>query len=136
MKIGLSKFPRASGPSGFIASMVNVGIKAVQEVQAAIAHYGASEAWVVITDAAYRLAKSNAVRLVNREPLIEWLLAMKSGSAIPKPATDMNTTTVNQRSDHDSICSRCGGEMVKHKSSKGAVYACFNFPNCQNVEYI
>ncbi|MCY9514448.1 restriction endonuclease [Paenibacillus apiarius] len=44
----------------------NVGIKAVQEAQASIAHYGAGEAWVVsnsaYTAAAYDLAKSNKVR--------------------------------------------------------------------------
>ncbi|MEK3876474.1 restriction endonuclease [Paenibacillus sp. FSL M7-0420] len=43
----------------------SVGIKAVQETQASIAHYGASEAWVVsnsdYTTAAYNLAKSNRV---------------------------------------------------------------------------
>ncbi|WP_354005997.1 restriction endonuclease [Paenibacillus vini] len=51
----------------------NVGIKAVQEAQASIAHYGAAEAWVVTnsdcTAAAYDLAKSNRVRLINRERL-------------------------------------------------------------------
>lgn len=66
----------------------NVGIKAVQEAQAAIAHYGASEAWVVtnsdFTAAAYDLAKSNRVRLVNREELVEMILAMNPGTA-PKP---------------------------------------------------
>lgn len=43
----------------------NVGIKAVQEAQASIAHYSASEAWVIsnsgYTEAAITLAKSNAV---------------------------------------------------------------------------
>ncbi|MEF3307141.1 restriction endonuclease [Paenibacillus sp. GYB003] len=47
----------------------NVGISAVQEAQASIAHYGASEAWVVtnshFTDAAIALAKST-VTLINR----------------------------------------------------------------------
>lgn len=49
----------------------NLGIKAVQEAQAAIAHYGASAAWVVsnryYTEAAKELAKSNKVRLVGRD---------------------------------------------------------------------
>lgn len=58
----------------------NVGIKAVQEAQASIAYYKASEAWVVtnsdFTEAAYTLAKSNKVRLINREELIELILQM------------------------------------------------------------
>lgn len=47
----------------------SVGLKAVQEVQASIAHYGASEGWVIAnreyTDEAYALAKSNRIRLIN-----------------------------------------------------------------------
>ncbi|RRJ54017.1 restriction endonuclease [Paenibacillus oralis] len=59
----------------------NVGIKAVQEAQASIAHYKASEAWVVTnsnyTPAAYELAKSNQVRLIGREELINMILRLK-----------------------------------------------------------
>ncbi|MFB5761116.1 restriction endonuclease [Paenibacillus medicaginis] len=59
----------------------NVGIKAVQEAQAAIAHYRASEAWVVtnsdFTESAYQLAKSNKVKLINRNQLVEMMLQMK-----------------------------------------------------------
>ncbi|WP_182914861.1 restriction endonuclease [Paenibacillus thiaminolyticus] len=55
----------------------NVGIKAVQEAQASIAHYRAGEAWVVsnsdYTAAAYDLAKSNKVKLINREALIDMI---------------------------------------------------------------
>lgn len=43
-------------------------------------HYGASSVWVVsnrdYTEQAYTLAKSNGVRLVNREQLIEMILAV------------------------------------------------------------
>lgn len=60
----------------------NVGIKAVQEISAAKQHYGANEAWVVtnsfFTKAAAELAKSNQVKLVNRDQLMEILLAKKS----------------------------------------------------------
>ena len=56
----------------------NVGIKAVQEISAAKMHYGATEAWVVtnsfFTKAATELARSNNVKLVNRDELIEILL--------------------------------------------------------------
>jgi restriction system protein len=60
----------------------NVGIKAVQEAQASIAHYGASEGWVIsnrdYTEAAYTLALSNQIRLINREALIEMILQINS----------------------------------------------------------
>jgi restriction system protein len=59
----------------------NVGIKAVQEAQSAIAHYKASEAWVVsnsgYTEAARTLAESNGVRLIGRERLIEMILKLQ-----------------------------------------------------------
>lgn len=59
----------------------NVGLKAVQEVRGAVSHYGASAAWVVTnrdyTEQAYKLAKSNNVRLIGREELIEMLLQMR-----------------------------------------------------------
>lgn len=59
-----------------------VGLKAVQEVQTAIAHYRAQDAIVGtnsdFTEQAYNLAKSNRVRLINREELIEMVLAMKN----------------------------------------------------------
>ncbi|AQU78499.1 MULTISPECIES: restriction endonuclease [Planococcus] len=61
----------------------NVGIKAVQEISAAKLHYGANEAWVVtnsfFTKAAAELARSNKVKLVNRDELVEILLAKKVG---------------------------------------------------------
>lgn len=59
----------------------NVSIKAVQEVQASIAHYRAHQGWVVtnskFTDAAIRLARSNNIRLVARNELVKMMLAMK-----------------------------------------------------------
>ncbi|MDY7989875.1 restriction endonuclease [Paenibacillus polymyxa] len=52
-----------------------------QEVQGARTHYKASEAWVVtnskFTQQAFQLARSNGVRLIGREELIEMLLQMK-----------------------------------------------------------
>jgi restriction system protein len=63
----------------------NVGLKAVQEVQSAKAHYRANEAWVVTnsqyTEQAKKLARSNNVRLIARDELVEMLLAMKAGTA-------------------------------------------------------
>nr|WP_305120972.1 restriction endonuclease [Saccharibacillus sp. JS10] len=62
----------------------NVGLKAVQEVQSAKAHYRANEAWVVTnsyyTEQAKKLASSNKVTLVTRDELIQMLLDMKARS--------------------------------------------------------
>ncbi|ARR10763.1 restriction endonuclease [Paenibacillus bovis] len=60
----------------------NVSVEAVQQVYAAAAHYKATGgAWVVTnsdyTPAAYQLAKSTKVRLINREQLIELILRTK-----------------------------------------------------------
>lgn len=52
----------------------NVGIKAVQEVIGSIKHYDADYGWVVtnsrFTQSAIELAKSNNIRMVNRDNLI------------------------------------------------------------------
>ncbi|WP_274362770.1 restriction endonuclease [Paenibacillus thermotolerans] len=57
-----------------------VNLKAVQEAVASIAHYGAAEAWVVtnsnFSPSAVQLARSNNVRLIDRNSLIEMLLEM------------------------------------------------------------
>lgn len=69
----------------------NVGLKAVQEVHGAIAHYRASAGWVVTnrdyTDQAHNLAKSNGVRLIGRDELVEMLLQMREKTAAAKQKT-------------------------------------------------
>lgn len=56
-----------------------VGIKAIQEINSAKPHYNAAEAWAVTnnyyTKAAKELAASNQVRLIDRDDLIQFLLA-------------------------------------------------------------
>ncbi|WP_433945594.1 restriction endonuclease [Paenibacillus sp. SN-8-1] len=75
----------------------NVGLKAVQEVQGAIAHYRASSGWVVTnsdyTAQAFKLAKSNGVRLINRDELIEMLLQMKDKLSGAKSAATAEKKT-------------------------------------------
>lgn len=60
----------------------SVGIKAVQEVSSAVKHYKADEAWVVtnssFTNAANELSKSNQVKLISRENLIELIIKAKN----------------------------------------------------------
>ncbi|SEL29734.1 restriction endonuclease [Paenibacillus sp. OK003] len=74
----------------------NVGLKAVQEVQGAKAHYRANGAWVVTnsnyTEQAYQLAKSNGVRLIARDELVEMLLTMKEKLSASKKPRDVKTS--------------------------------------------
>ena len=55
----------------------NVGVKAIQEVVAAVNYYEADDAMVVITSyftpQAIGLAKSNDVKLIDRDELDEWI---------------------------------------------------------------
>ncbi|WP_410770995.1 restriction endonuclease [Fontibacillus sp. BL9] len=110
----------------------NVGIKAVQEAQAAIAHYGAAEAWVVtnsdFTAAAYDLAKSNRVRLINREALVEMILTMNPGSA-PTPKAVMAAAPVDAMT-----CPKCGNKLILRNSAKGQFYGCSSFPKCRYMK--
>ncbi|MCU6794866.1 restriction endonuclease [Paenibacillus sp. WQ 127069] len=112
----------------------NVGIKAVQEVVGAIAHYKASEAWVIAnsdyTDAAQVLAKSNNVWLISREGLIEFILKMNSAAG-PKPST----LKIDQEIPPAGItCSKCGSAMVLRKGSKGDFLGCSSYPKCRHTK--
>ncbi|OMC76551.1 hypothetical protein BK125_18685 [Paenibacillus odorifer] len=112
----------------------NVGIKAVQEAQASIAYYGASEAWVVsnsdYTVAAYDLAKSNRVKLINREALIEMILAMNP-EAVPTPQDVIEEVPVDEYT-----CPKCGNKLVIRNGPKGQFYGCSSFPKCRHVKSI
>ncbi|MEK3866366.1 restriction endonuclease [Paenibacillus sp. FSL H7-0716] len=112
----------------------NVGIKAVQEAQASIAHYGASEAWVVsnsdYTAAANDLAKSNRVKLINREALIEMILTMNPGAA-PTPQSVIAEVPVDE-----FICPKCGSKLVLRNGPKGQFYGCSSFPKCRKIKSI
>ncbi|MEK3744692.1 restriction endonuclease [Brevibacillus sp. FSL K6-0770] len=112
----------------------NVGIEAVQQAQASIAHYKAHEAWVVsnrdYTDAARNLASSNSVRLINREMLIEMILQMNPKS---KPNPKQVMAQLPQKELH---CERCGGKMVLRKGAKGEFYGCSSYPKCRNTKAV
>ncbi|WP_379135249.1 restriction endonuclease [Paenibacillus sp. sgz500958] len=112
----------------------NVGIKAVQEAQASIAHYGAAEAWVIsnsdYTTAAYDLANSNRVKLINREALIEMILAMNQGS-VPTPKA-----VIMESPADEVICPKCGSKLVLRSGPKGQFYGCSRFPKCRHIRSI
>ncbi|WP_042161141.1 restriction endonuclease [Paenibacillus gorillae] len=133
----------------------NVGLKAVQEIRAALDHYGAAEAWVVTnrdyTEQAYTLAKSNGVRLINREQLIAMILAVnpknKSGrqpssqpekEATPEAAAAVAATEAAASTEEpdDLECPKCGYLLVKRNSKRGEFYGCSNFPKCRHTRTI
>lgn len=55
-----------------------VGIKAVQEIAAAKKYYNSDDCWVItnryFTEPAKKLARTNNVRLVDRDQLVKWML--------------------------------------------------------------
>lgn len=114
----------------------NVGLEAVQQVQAGKAKYNCSEAWVVsnsnYTDQAISLAKANGVRLIARQELIEMMLKMNASEKLAARTTMTNRVSENK----DLTCHLCGGTMQRRKSTKGEVYACSNFPLCKNIQPI
>ncbi|MHC0038805.1 restriction endonuclease [Pseudoneobacillus sp. C159] len=111
-----------------------VGIKAIQEVVSSIAHYQANEGWVVtnneFTDAAIQLAKSNRIKLIERNELIQMLSSLEeqqTAKTIQEVATSHEVET----------CPKCGSELVLRKGSRGQFYGCSGFPKCRytrNVE--
>ncbi len=112
----------------------SVGISAIQEVVGSKAHYNADEAWVVtnrdFTEAAENLAKSNGVRLIDRDKLIEMVLKMNP-SAVPNPQKIMEEIKTDK-----IICDRCGREMVLRSGPKGQFYGCSGFPKCRNTKAV
>ncbi|AIQ48692.1 hypothetical protein R70723_24375 [Paenibacillus sp. FSL R7-0273] len=112
----------------------NVGIKAVQEAQASIAYYTASEAWVVsnsgYTAAAYDLARSNGVRLINREALIEMILVMNPG-AVPAAKAVIAEVTADE-----FTCPKCGSKLVLRRGPRGEFYGCSSYPTCRHIKPI
>ncbi|MHA0855691.1 restriction endonuclease [Paenibacillus sp. CMAA1364] len=133
----------------------NVGIKAVQEAQASIAHYGAVEAWVVsnsdYTVAAYELAKSNVVKLINREGLIQMILSIEAGEGLLSKAVvveeknivvdGVDTTMLNPIADiagipivDEIICPKCNSKLVLRNGPRGQFYGCTSFPKCRHTK--
>lgn len=109
----------------------NVGIDAVQQITAAIAHYKAQEAWVITnryyTKAAMDLAQSNQVRLVNRDELITWILSMN-------PSARPNIEAVKKEVPRsEQMCKLCRQPMILRKSNNGEFWGCSQFPKCRHT---
>jgi restriction system protein len=95
----------------------NVGIDAVQQVIGSIKHYGATGGWVVTnrdyTEAAYSLAKSNDVRLINREQLIEMVLKMNPAGGVAAAKQAVQAAPAS-----DKVCIKCGSNGLSQKCSR------------------
>jgi restriction system protein len=111
----------------------DVGIKAVQEVMGAKSYYQAEQAWVVsnsyFTKAARALAARSNVLLVDRDELIDYILAMNPGSErrVPSKMIESDSRSSNQ------VCSRCGSPMVLKTGKRGEFLGCISFPKCRNT---
>jgi restriction system protein len=109
----------------------NVGIKAVQEISAAMKYYNAHEGWVVsnsfFTKAATELASTVKVRLIDRKELIDSILKMNP-NLIPNPQK-----VITQVKEKDLICVKCGSELILRNGAKGKFYGCSSFPKCRYI---
>ncbi|MBU9720965.1 restriction endonuclease [Bacillus alkalicola] len=114
-----------------------VGIKAIQEAVSAVAHYRAKEAWVVtnseFTAAAMELARSNKVKLIEREELMKMILELNGEEPTHLVASTKEAEDVGEIK---LICKRCGDVLIKRKSSRGEFYGCKSFPKCRYKENI
>lgn len=114
----------------------NIGIKAVQEISSARLHYQATGAWVVsnsnYTKAAVELAKSNDIRLIGREELINTLLKFNAaGGEKTVPSAKQVRQTVAPK---PVKCPKCDSMMVIREGSKGVFYGCKTYPQCKGIK--
>ncbi|MGM1023183.1 MAG: restriction endonuclease [Bacillota bacterium] len=112
----------------------NIGIEAVQQIYGAKTYYNSAEAWVVsnrdYTVAARNLAKSNGVRLVNRDELIQMILGMNP-NVLPQPKQIIAAYPAKAR-----VCNKCGQPMVLRKGARGEFYGCSSYPKCRNIKAV
>lgn len=109
-----------------------VGIKAVQEVIAAVKMYGATEAWVVtnsgFTKAAVELAGKHEVKLIDRYQLITLINQLS-------PQQNPNPSQIKREIKPKSLkkCEKCGSDMLIRKGPRGIFYGCSSFPKCRHT---
>lgn len=104
----------------------NVNLQAVQEVTAARSHYGAQEAWVVTNQyymsSAIHLARSNNVKLINRDDLIDLILQVNP------EMQEVQTRNTGR------ACLKCGQPMILIQGKERLFYRCSEFPRCRFIE--
>lgn len=119
----------------------NVRIDSVQQVKASLAHYKASQGWVVtnsnFTEAAVNLARSNGIRLISRKELVDMILNKTDSLQVSVRA---NTTSKQQRESSPRlsqvVCDKCGRQMERRRSSMGQMYVCIGYPACRSVKRV
>ncbi len=104
----------------------DVGVKAVQEVVAAKAHYRAQHALVVtnsrFTAQAIQLARSNGVELWDRDRLAREL----TGAAV-------EADSATNSSPANPVCPRCSAPMFERHGPRGRFWGCSRFPECRGT---
>jgi len=120
----------------------NVGIKAVQEVVGAIAHYRADSGMVItnsyFTPSAKKLARSNRVKLVDRDRLIQMLQERQErrrtshsrNAATTKSAPASVKAKPEEPQEQPQLCPRCNRELVVRESPYGSFLKCSGYPEC------
>lgn len=114
-----------------------VGVRAVQEIAAAKAHYRADKAAVIAsgdyTDQAIQLARSNGIELWDRARLTRELMDGTNASE-STPATVANVQPKGEpQSATSPSCPRCGSPMVRRRGRHGPFLGCSEYPGCRGA---
>ncbi|MHB9150563.1 MAG: restriction endonuclease [Thermoleophilia bacterium] len=114
-----------------------VGVRAVQEIAAAKAHYRADQAAVIasgdFTDQAVRLAASNGIELWDRARLARELLNEGSQTMDPLVSPTDPRPQKEPASTASPSCPRCGLPMVRRTGRHGPFWGCSMYPACRGT---
>lgn len=106
-----------------------IGLKAIQEIVAAIKHYKADKGMVItnnfFTKNAENLARSNEIELWDRNKLISFM-SQVSGQDL---ATAIPEEELIEK--ESNLCPRCGSSLVIRSGSRGKFIGCSGFPKCR-----
>lgn len=107
-----------------------VGIKAIQEVVAAVGHYKAQKGYVVtnsyFTKSAINLANSNSIELWDRKKIIE-IMTKDVGlqQKLQQISKEKDEVIKNNK------CPWCGNELLKKNGKFGYFIGCSSYPKCK-----
>ncbi len=106
-----------------------IGVKAIQEIVAAIKHYKADKGMVItnnyFTKNAENLARTNEVELWDRNKLISFMSQVRGQGLV-------NSLTVEEPIEKGrESCPRCSNKLVVRSGSRGKFMGCSSFPKCR-----
>ncbi|QOY38535.1 restriction endonuclease [Anaerobacillus isosaccharinicus] len=108
-----------------------VGIKAVQEIAAAVSYYSADQGWVITnngyTKQAEQMATSTNVKLIARDELVTMMLKMNPNANVIAKQT---LETVEAK----KIRCKCDSTMSVKQGKYGRFYGCDSYPRCTNIK--